>query len=563
MACSSLGLVEIDESKNVKVYEGREPQEHTELITSILRDKYDRIWISGKKGVSIWNNSQWHQLPDQTDSVPVGAISMIMDSEQNIWLGGTDGLYFYDYKKLQKIAPGILNTQIGVLNLTDDEKLLIGSIGLLALVDLAEFYNTGKATVRTYDHNSGFNGGECKHNSSFKDNEGNIWICTSNGVVKVNPKDLVPNPYTPRIYTRAVTSDTETIMLKNTPTDTIISLNPEKRNLRFNYRAISHAAPHLVRYRTQLTGYDSDWSGRNLRALPQLHQPTVWDNTPLWLRRRNGDGVWAGEPASVSFRILPAWYEKLWVKIAGILGAMAFTAVIGYLFSERKRRMKQKEEVAERNMAKLQFRSLKGMIDPHFTFNALNSIASMVYQGNRDEAYGYFTKFSRLIRNVFEHAEHTTRTLEEELEFVTNYLDIEKMRFGDKFSYTIHCEAGIDKSMEIPKLLIQIYVENALKHGLMWLDTGGLLEVNILNRARGVEIAIRDNGPGRSQAKQTGRQRDGLGKGTMILHEYFHLLNRFNDKKLEAETIDLFNDQGAAAGTEVRIILPYDFKYSL
>lgn len=567
LATSNRGLVEIDYAGNLtRVYNDRLPGEHTELVTSVLRDKYDRIWISGKKGISIRENDRWRHLPDAKDSITIGAISMLMDSAQNIWLGSNDGLYFYDYEQLRKIAPEIFNTQIGVLNMTNGNDLVIGAINGLGLIDMGSFYRSDTATVRFFDRNSGFIGEECKHNSSFKDSDGNIWICTSNCVVKVIPEDLKVNQYPPKVYIKSISNARETMDWEDIDTHAHstgeLVLQRIRNNLRFNYHAISLTAPLGLRYQTMLAGYDKQWS------VETTERYRSYTNLPhgrytFKVKARNSDGVWAIDPAEISIFIQPAWHELLSVKIGGIVGAMLTMIGAGYLFSERKRKRILHETQIEKNLARLQFRSIKGMIDPHFTFNAINSIASMMYRGEKEEAYGYFTKFSRLIRNLFEHAENATRSLKAELEFVKNYLEIEKMRFGDKFDFSIRVAEGLDVQREIPKLIVQIYVENAIKHGLMGRESGGTLEVIITTEQHALHICVRDNGIGRKKSRATSDGKQSLGKGTHIIRDYFDLLNKFNDPKISSETIDLYSDDGTAAGTEVRISIPNDFKFTL
>jgi len=341
LASSNQGLIEIDDNRRTYIYDDREPWEHTELITSILRDKYDRIWISGKKGISIRENETWRHLPDDQDSIPVGAISMLMDSAQNIWLGSNDGLYVYDYKKLRKIAPEVFSTQIGVLNVTNNNELVIGTINGLGLIDLGSFYRSGSAKVRFFDRNSGFIGEECKHNSSFKDDDGNIWICTSNCVVKVIPKELKTNPHPPRVYIKSITNAQEAmaweeIIYENKPKGSL-ALKRNKNNLRFNYHAISLSAPLGVCYQTMLSGYDDQWSSETderYRSYTNLSQGRY----TFKVKARNSDGVWSAEAAEISFFIQPAWHELVSVKIGGIVGAMLAMAGVGYFFSERKRK---------------------------------------------------------------------------------------------------------------------------------------------------------------------------------------------------------------------------------
>jgi LytS/YehU family sensor histidine kinase len=187
----------------------------------------------------------------------------------------------------------------------------------------------------------------------------------------------------------------------------------------------------------------------------------------------------------------------------------------------------------------------------------------MVYRENRDEAYHYFTKFSRLIRAAFDNSEETTRTVKDELKFVKNYLDIEKMRFKNRFDFQITVDKNIITDWKIPKMVIQLYVENAIKHGLLHREYGGMLEVRLSMGDDHLKILIKDNGIGRARAQVLNDQEKSLGKGTKIMNEYFELLNRFNEHKIFSNTFDLFDSDGNAAGTEVLVSIPLSFKYSI
>lgn len=560
------GIIEIDSQQKIRCYDDRENKENTGLVTSIVNDKYNRLWICGNLGISIRENDTWRNLPDSQDSITIGAISMVKDLNDNLWLGSNSGLYFYDYQQLRQVAPKVFDGQIGVLNFAKSGELLIGSIKGIGLLDLEKFYTKGEESVRYFNSKSGFFGTECKHNSSFKDNEGNIWICTSDRVVKVNTDELKSNPYPPRVYIKSISTLSD--KMEWLPVDKEIiekktySFSPSNDDLRFNYHGISHSAPTGVVYQTMLDGYDAEWSAFSKERYRTYTNLPKGDYT-FKVKAANIDGVCTDKIANIQLIIEPAWHEILPVRLGGLAGLLCVAGGIGFLYSGFRRRTKARTEQNEKRIARLQFKSLQGLIDPHFTFNAINSIASMVYKENRDEAYHYFTKFSKLIRTAFDNSEHTTRTIKEELAFVSDYLDIEKMRFKDRFDYSIKIDRNINHDWKIPKMIIQIYVENAVKHGLVSKKSGGQLYVLLKIKSNQLVIEVNDNGVGRKKSGMVKNKPGSLGKGTKIFDSYFDLLNRFNTEKIKAKVLDILDDDGNPAGTQVLIFIPLNYKYNL
>jgi hypothetical protein len=565
-ASAKNGLLEFNSQGLIKVHSDRQLRENTDLEICVVVDKFERIWLSGKQGISVKENGKWRNLPDEKDSISIGAISMLKDDRGNLWLGSNDGLYFYEYENLRKVAGNVFDRQIGVLNITDNNELLIGSITGIGLMNLDDFYRDGTEYVRFFDANNGFLGTECKHNSSFKDTDGNIWICTSDRVVKVIPDALASNPNPPRVYLEGINIASDDMgsqsvfHIYDEDIDHVFEAGQD--NLRFNYHAISHSAPHSVRYQSMLEGYDDSWSVLSSERY-RTYTNLAYGAYTFKVKAFNNDGVESMHSASIGFEILPDWHERLSVRIVGLLGLLGMAVLFGYLYNDHIRKRKLSAAQNERRIAKLQFKALRGLIDPHFTFNAINSIASMVYKENRDEAYHYFTKFSKLIRSAFDTSDRTTRTIKEELTFVTDYLDIEKMRFKDRFSYEIDVDRKVNGDWRIPKMVVQIYVENSIKHGLANKETGGLIKVQMGLKDEYLRISIWDNGLGRKDINTKEKKANGLGKGTKIMKEYFMLMNRFNDNKIRTETIDLKDANGNACGTEVIVSIPLNFKFNI
>ncbi len=157
----------------------------------------------------------------------------------------------------------------------------------------------------------------------------------------------------------------------------------------------------------------------------------------------------------------------------GVFGCSA-TALVDA--SIAKRQFRQKFE-AERELMSFRFRALKNQVDPHFTLNALNSIAHMQEHGQQEKASRFLVKFSRMIHRTLENSDKIETSLEDELSFVRDYLDVQQMRFREAFNYEISMDDDELNDLPLPRHLIHTFVENALKHGIRPLDEGGLIRV--------------------------------------------------------------------------------------
>jgi signal transduction histidine kinase len=212
----------------------------------------------------------------------------------------------------------------------------------------------------------------------------------------------------------------------------------------------------------------------------------------------------------------------------------------------------QKESL-NRRLVTLQLQGIKSQLDPHFTFNTLNSISSMIYQEDRKLAYDYMSKFTTLLRSLINDAERIYRSLGEELEFVTTYLDLEKLRFGDKFNYEISIGENVSKLEQVPKLVLQTFAENAIKHGIMSSKYGGTLKLKAEKNLDYLILSIEDNGIGRAKAEGLSHS---TGKGLKLTGEFYEILNQINKNPIKHTIIDLHNENGVSIGTRVEVWVP-------
>jgi LytS/YehU family sensor histidine kinase len=157
----------------------------------------------------------------------------------------------------------------------------------------------------------------------------------------------------------------------------------------------------------------------------------------------------------------------------------------------------------KKRLAELELEAIKAQINPHFIYNCLNSIQYLNYKAEHEQAQQYLDLFARLIRMTMQYSQQAFIPIREEIDYLSLYLQLEKLRFKDKMHYRIHIEDGINKEAVLPAMLIQPYVENALKHGIAGKEKGEIV-ICFWEEAGKLQITVQDNGPGFAGLKRQG-----------------------------------------------------------
>lgn len=243
----------------------------------------------------------------------------------------------------------------------------------------------------------------------------------------------------------------------------------------------------------------------------------------------------------------PVYYFRLPIY-AGVFGV--FWLLIFLTYKAQQIRAKQKYE-SEKKIAELQIRSIKNQIDPHSTLNIINSIGTLFATNDPEKANYVFGKYAGMLRNTILNSENVSINLSKEIEYIRNYLDLEKFRLKDKFDYRIEVSDEIDQDRKIPKMLIHTFVENAIKHGIRHLEDKGELTVTADKTGKNIIVSIEDNGVGRMKAKDYSKF--STGKGLRILDQILELYLKIENTRITYEIIDKIDDNKEAAGTKVII----------
>lgn len=217
------------------------------------------------------------------------------------------------------------------------------------------------------------------------------------------------------------------------------------------------------------------------------------------------------------------------------------------LVAERQRSIREKE------MLELEAKALRAQMNPHFIFNCMNSIKSLIQEKEIDKGVAYLTTFSKLIRTLFNNADKKEISLFDEIETCKLYLQLEAMRFDTKFSYKVDIDDSIDlKSVQVPALIIQPFIENAIWHGLMPKEGGGEVTMNVKRTDGVIQCIIDDNGIGREQSNKIKPRYDThQSKGIGLTQARLELDKLLNDREDSIYIIDKMAEDGKSGGTQV------------
>lgn len=346
--------------------------------------------------------------------------------------------------------------------------------------------------------------------------------------VQIQGKDQVDTLSYPTSIQAIYASNTFTFYLEPTR-------HWQKKNIRFQYR---------------LADFHPDWI---TSPTPEF---TLWNIPPgdyrLQVRTFNPSGHFDyGEILELPLRISPPYWQTWWFRVLVLLGFGSLVAGV-VMWTLRSR---QEKALMDKKVAELKMTALRAQMNPHFIFNALNSIKWLMVNGEQEKMIEYLDHYSLVTRKILDYSNLEMISLEQELEVIRLILEIEKARFKGKFEYLIEVDKDVDiEFFRIPPLLFQPFVENAIWHGLLHKKEGlGRLLIRISSIPNGIHCIIEDNGIGRKEARVLANQPHAASKshGIKISQERIDQLSRQFFHKASLDFEDLTDETGQAKGTRV------------
>jgi len=257
-----------------------------------------------------------------------------------------------------------------------------------------------------------------------------------------------------------------------------------------------------------------------------------------------------------SYYAAAPFYQTTWFKVLMVmLEVLVIGGIIGLIIRFRYKRKQKLQELTNR-ASQMELKALRSQMNPHFLFNSLSSIQNLVNQGQSEEANLYLSNYANLMRKILDHSEAAFISLADELEAVRLYLELEVLRFDFDYAFEVPESLDVD-AVEIPPMLLQPYVENAVMHGLLAKEMPGKLRIILTQRDQHIVCTIEDNGIGRKKAMELKQGKTHQkSHGMRLNEERLQLLNEKGAGSFKVEVEDLFDESKVAAGTRVTIFIP-------
>jgi ligand-binding sensor domain-containing protein len=426
------------------------------------------IAATASGGLCFWKENQWFQKATETNGLTSNNVSCFtIQGDSIVWAGGNAGL-----NKITGWRPG---EKMRVEQITMAHGLPSNQINQLCIAD------------------------------AF------LWIATPNGLVRLGemPKKLPPQrPYLAEI----IVNNQKWVSEK----DAFAEFQPNENDLEFRFFALNYRQNGRILYRFRLHE-NARWQ---TGILPSARFSSLAPGSYHFeVQAQNEDGLW-GASTVFSFEVHPPWWASWPFKVALVL---IFMGSVFAFYKWRTHQLKAKF-VLQKQLSELEQTALRAQMNPHFIANCLNSIQRCVLENQNEAAVLYIARFGKLTRAAFEFSGRPLISLSEELTYLEHYLQLEKLRFKDRFNFTISVSDAIDpQNTFIAPMLVQPILENSIKHAFTNQNKGARLEVTFSKKENGLEIRCLDNGRGLPEGFST-KSAESSNHALSILQKRFDLL---------------------------------------
>ena len=504
----------------------------------VLVKQNGEVWAAFKDGVFYGNAEKLETF--LKDGKSVFAADMQLDQAENIWIATiSNGLLKVSANKIVEewnTSNGLGSNDLHCVSVDGNSIWIAHSKGLDCLAN-------GKL-----QHFDALDGMPLKEVNDILVHENHVFLASHEGLTVI-PIELNP------VNTAAPKLISNTILFGDRVVSEVLNTSfPYTFNeLKINLSVLAFRSRGTCKVKYRLIGLDTAWREQTGNRIEIIYNALPTGNFQFEAYAENEDGIRSEETISFSFCIDPPFWQTWWFYL---LVAVLSIGLVSGLFLIRIRYINRKAAL-EHAVVSSKLTALRSQMNPHFLFNALNSIQELVLSKDTKNAIKYLGTFSGLTRTILENSAKETVRLSEELEMLNQYLELEILRFGDTLSIEMNVDTSIDQEgTRIPPMLIQPYVENALKHGLLHVEGLRKLKLNFELDKSLLNVIIEDNGVGRTKAEEIAKQ--------TRTHQSFSsdaTENRLQSMKNAAgvsgsvEIIDLY-ENGKAMGTKVILTIP-------
>lgn len=409
--------------------------------------------------------------------------------------------------------------------------------------------------IRSFDENDGLPIHEFNSDASFITEEGRFLFGGVGGAVEFDPLEVL-HGNSGGLKKKIIIKELDVSGIRKTfdrpiyMMDTVI-LEKGSDNFRISFVVSEYRNPRVIRYRYRLGGEEANWyyTGHTDRNLNFSNLLPGWYN--LEIEATDINGSWSNRRV-LTIRIKPYFYQTAAFRVATPLTLLLILSVLGWsLLRHLTAREQQKRDM-------LRHQALRGQMNPHFIFNALNSINYFISNNDRLSANRYISDFSKLIRSVLNNMNEDFVRLAVEVDALEDYLKIEHLRFGDKFDYEVELDEEVQKDhIRVSPGLVQPFVENAIWHGVMGLNNRkGLIRVAFRMKGTILVCLVEDDGVGRTRSEaMKDKTIPRKSRGISLATERMKIINNLVMTDYRITVSDLYPDR-TETGTRVEIEMP-------
>jgi hypothetical protein len=394
--------------------------------------------------------------------------------------------------------------------------------------------------------------------------DGSIWLGGMKGItiIPADPIRLIQDQ--PRLFLSQLKIDDEipdSVICRETGVANlnqvrVLEYTYQHNTISFYFAASDYADPEGTELRYKLENEDEDFVSVENGSVGFARYSNLPSGKYRFIMEAlNSDGAPESvNKRSIELRIRPPFWDTWWFKSGGsVLLILAILGVMRFRLSQVREKEQLKTRIAENKMS-----ALIAQMNPHFIFNSLQSVNRFILQKDRRQASEYLGRFSGLIRMMLEHSRTSKHLLEDEVKFLKLYMRVESQRFQIPFEYEVEVAPNVNQGLEIPSMMLQPFVENAIWHGVSHKEGTGHIRVEIAQLEHLLFCSVEDDGVGRAKAAEIAMQKGRKHKSQAmeIVKERLDLLFPDQREYCNIRYTDLEDAAGRPAGTRVEVSLP-------
>jgi ligand-binding sensor domain-containing protein/two-component sensor histidine kinase len=520
------------------------------LVTSVACINDSAYYVGTNNGLYFCTDGKRQLLPAGTDTLRKVSIKDLKWIDGSLWIGTSDqGIYVMQHDAIVKhlsSANDLASDICQQLYYDGVGRLYVATNRGVSVIDVKT-----QSITRNITSNDGLSSDDIR--GVYSDND-ILYIATSNGLCYFNADHIPVDTIPPVIYLNNIRYGDSTFLAASD----FVHLYKRKASFEAEFGTIVFDLPDLVEYQYNFSGdTTSGWvtTMSNIIPFPDL-QPGSYK---LMVRARKYKSDWS-KTLSIDVDILPRWYQQWWARGILLLAALLLILVgLRYIIRRIKQAEKRKTEY-NRRIAELEAKALTNQMNPHFIFNSLNSVQHLILEKEEKQALNFLADFATLMRQMLNNSRKSYISLEEEIAFLTRYLELEKIRFAHSFTYHFILEDALKEyTIYIPPMIIQPIVENAIKHGLAPKNISGYLEIRLEMVDDLLYCSVDDDGIGwdKSNSIKSSRLIKHESTALSVIKERLQIIKSFNGSVGKLEIIDKFKSGfGNKEGTLVEILIP-------